>query len=307
LRRMTEVPAVAIAVPDRITESPPALDSRLPGLADDAAAWRLVLRDPSYLLVDLLYAAPGGPQGEPLRAGRRITLTDPGTGRQVSRTVAGVLRHGDAFYGIGGGEFRYPVFVSRTALGAQFGAAARPSSLLVRLAPGTDPAAVSTQLQGRFLARGLVATDIAQAVRTNFTGSRQFFTLMRGYLALGLFVGVAGLGVVMVKSVRERRRTIAVLRALGFQARTVRRAVMGESAFVAVEGVTIGAVLGILTTWLLYQNSPAFGTLTATFPVAWTEITLTAGATLVASLLATVGPARRAARIKPALALRIAD
>jgi energy-coupling factor transporter ATP-binding protein EcfA2 len=93
----------------------------------------------------------------------------------------------------------------------------------------------------------------------------------------------------------------------GFQARTVRRAVMGESAFVAVEGVLIGTVLGVLTTWLLYQNSPAFGTLTAEFPIAWTQIGLTVGATLIASLLATIGPARRAAGIKPAVALRIAD
>jgi ABC-type lipoprotein release transport system permease subunit len=82
---------------------------------------------------------------------------------------------------------------------------------------------------------------------------------------------------------------------------------MGESTFVAVEGVTVGTVLGVLTTWLLYQNSPAFGNLSAAFPIAWGQIALTVGATLAASLLATVGPARRAAQIRPAVALRIAD
>jgi putative ABC transport system permease protein len=305
--RMDDVPVMAVGVPDRVAAAPPALDDRLDTLPDDASAWALVIRDPSYLLIDVLYGATGGPQGEPLRAGSKVTLTDNGTGRRVTRTVAGVITDGQAYYGIGGGEFRYPVVMSRSAIRAQFGSQARPSSLLIRLNAGTDPAEVASQMQGQFLNRGLVATDIAQAVRDSYTGNRQFFTLMRGYLALGLFVGVAGLGVVMVKSVRERRRTIAVLRALGFQARTVRRAVMGESTFVAVEGVSIGTVLGVLTTWLLYQNSPAFGTLTVEFPIAWTEIGLTVGATLVASLLATVGPARRAARIKPAIALRIAD
>lgn len=75
----------------------------------------------------------------------------------------------------------------------------------------------------------------------------------------------------------------------------------------AAEGVVIGTALGVLTTWLLYRNSPSFGSLDAPFPIAWTQISVTVGVALVASLLATVGPARRAARIKPAAALRIAD
>ena len=44
----------------------------------------------------------------------------------------------------------------------------------------------------------------------------QFLRLMQGYLALGLLVGIAGLGVVMVRAVRERRREVGVLRSLGF-------------------------------------------------------------------------------------------
>jgi putative ABC transport system permease protein len=161
-------------------------------------------------------------------------------------------------------------------------------------------------LQRDFLANGLVVTDLPQAVRDNFASNRQFFLLMQGYLALGLLVGITGLGVIMVRAVRERRRTIAVLRALGFQARIVRLSFFAESAFIAAEGVIVGTVLGVLTTWLLYQNSPAFGSLDAAFPIAWTQIAITVGAALAASLLATVGPARRAAAINPAVALRIA-
>ena len=41
----------------------------------------------------------------------------------------------------------------------------------------------------------------------------------------------------MVRAVRERRRQVGVLRALGFQAAAVRAAFVVESAFVAVEGV----------------------------------------------------------------------
>lgn len=34
----------------------------------------------------------------------------------------------------------------------------------------------------------------------------------------------------------------------------------------------MGAVLGVVTTWLLYQNSAAFSMFTAPYPIAWTQI-----------------------------------
>ena len=68
--------------------------------------------------------------------------------------------------------------------------------------------------------------------------------------ALGLLVGIAGLGVVMVRAVRERRRNIGVLRALGFQAGTVQRAFLTESSLVALEGILFGSALGLVTAYL---------------------------------------------------------
>ena len=147
----------------------------------------------------------------------------------------------------------------------------------------------------------------SQRVESSYTANQQLFRLMQGYLALGLLVGITGLGVLMVRAVRERRRTIGVLRALGVRATTVRRSFLAESTFIAVEGVVIGTVLGVVTTWVLYTNSPAFGTLSVPFPIAWLAIAVTVGATLAASLLVTAAPARRAAHIRPAVAVRVAD
>jgi putative ABC transport system permease protein len=104
-------------------------------------------------------------------------------------------------------------------------------------------------------------------VEQNFSANRSFFRLVQGFLALGLLVGIAGLGVVMVRAVRERRRNIGVLRALGFQAGTVQRAFLTESSFVALEGILVGAVLGIITTYLLFQNDPSFGNASTGFPI----------------------------------------
>ena len=202
--------------------------------------------------------------------------------------MAGVLANGTALYGLGSGEFRYPVLMGRPGLREFFGSRAQLSSLLLRTAPGTDLAELTSRLQATFLLNGLVATDIQQVARDGFASTRQFFQLMQGYLALGLLVGIIGLGVIMVRAVRERRRTIAVLRALGFRASTLRWSNLAERTIIALEGVVIGA-------------------LDASFPIAWGQIALTVGVTLLASLLATLAPARRAAKIRPAVALRLVN
>ena len=128
---------------------------------------------------------------------------------------------------------------------------------------------------------------------------------MRGYLALGLFVGIVGLGVIMIRAVRERRRAIGVLRALGFGASTVRRAFLGEAALVATEGITLGTVLGLVTAWNLFNSG--FATVDVEFAIPWATVLLLAAASLAFSLLVAVFPARAASRIRPAVALRIAD
>ncbi len=306
-RRTTEpLEAVAVGVPDTVrTTHVLKLSRRLPQYADDAAAWTAVLADPSLVVLDQFFGSSGGPPGEPYSPGDTFGVTDPETGAHRTVTIAGILSSGAAFYNIGAGQNRYPILMGSTTVQQLFPAARATSFLLATT--GTDDAGLVADLQGRFLASGLVATDIRAQVEQNFAASRSFFRLMQGFLALGLFVGIAGLGVVMVRAVRERRRTIGVLRALGFRADAIRRAFMAESTFIAVEGIVIGAVLAVLTTWLLYRNSAAFRGLEGPYPIAWRDIALILGATFGASILATIGPARRASAIHPAVAVRVAD
>jgi putative ABC transport system permease protein len=301
-----QLPVVAVGIPEQLVASPIELDSYLPSVADAQAAWDLVHANSAYVFIDTFYGSTGGPPGEPVTPGSVITLTDPRTGMESQRVVAGVVSDGTAFYDITGTGFRYPVLMSDSAVAA-LGVGAAQSSALLRAAPGEDISQLTTSLQGHYLTNGLVATGLRASVEESYAATNQFFRLMQGYLALGLLVGITSLGVIMVRAVRERRRAIGVLRALGFQARTIRRAFLAESTFVAVEGVLIGTVLGVATTWLLYRNSAAFATFDAPYPIAWTQIAVLIGVTLLASLLATIGPARRAAAIRPAIAVRVAD
>lgn len=281
---------------------------RLPGLANDPAVWHALAADPRYVVIDAFFGSTGGPAGDYYDPGDTLTVTDPRTGHSEQKIIAGVLSNGMVFYpGTGASSTTYPVVMGEQSMRNLFGDQAQNASALVSTRPGTSPDTLATQLQGEQLSSSLVATPIASEIRHQFDSSTAFFRLMQGFLALGLGVGITGLGVVMVRAVRERRRTIGILRALGFRARTVRRSFLWESAFVAAEGIVLGSLLGVLTTWLMYRNSAAFEGLEGGFPVEWAGILGLAVATFVASLLATVGPARRAAAIRPARAVRVAD
>jgi putative ABC transport system permease protein len=131
------------------------------------------------------------------------------------------------------------------------------------------------------------------------------FQLFEGYLALGLLVGIAGIAVVMIRAVRERRRPIGTLRALGFPSRTVGRSFAVETGFIALQGTLIGASLALLTLYTLVTRSDAMGDVP--FAVPWVPLFVLLAATVSASLAATVAPAVTATRIRPAVALRLTD
>jgi putative ABC transport system permease protein len=177
----------------------------------------------------------------------------------------------------------------------------------VQVADGQDPDRVADLLTGAFVANGVDAESFRAEIDGELAENNGFFNLMQGYLALGLLIGIAGLGVVMVRAVRERRREIGMLRAMGVRSRTVRRAFLLEATFVAVQGAAIGISLGLITSYEVLVNSSTFGEQALGFSVPWAALAVIVVAPLVASLVAVAAPATQASRILPAEALRIAD
>ena len=160
------------------------LDQRMTGLDDDDAVWAAVARDPKYVVVDAFFGSGGGPQGQSFRPGDTFTITDPETGATHVKTIAGVMSSAGAFYNIGVGEFGFPVLASARPRGRTSTTRGPRASCSMRPAWTTQPSC--TELQGRFLASGLVATSIRQSVEQNLAASQSFFRLMQGFLALGL-------------------------------------------------------------------------------------------------------------------------
>ncbi|MFL6183805.1 MAG: ABC transporter permease, partial [Actinomycetes bacterium] len=311
------VPGATKPLPTTVVGATPALadhglfplEERLGRLGgDDRAVWRAVLANPGYVVLDQYLGREGAGMGAvTYRPGDTLTVVDPASGRRARKVIAGILTDSTAFDRVGDGDFASPVVMATAGVRGQFGPRARPEAALLAVAPGTSDQALAADLQGEFLPQGLVATRIGHLVEQDFAANRSFFHLLQGFLALGLVVGVAGLGVVMVRAVRERRRTVGVLRALGFPARVVRRAFLLESSFVALEGILLGTALSLATSYLLFRNDDDLQGAGTSFPIPWLSILLLVGATAAASLAATAWPARQAARIDPAVALRLAD
>jgi putative ABC transport system permease protein len=277
----------------------PALSSRDKQYSSDEAAWRAVLASPDLVIVpsDFL-AVGGGPPTSSVSVGERITLVDPAGGRRHVLTVAGI--DGDIDPADNGAMVAaptVPTLVDRSFAGRFY----------VAVREGADPGQVAARLKGDLLANGVKAETFRALVDDRLRGTTAFIRLLEGFLALGLVIGIAGLGVVMVRAVRERRREIGMLRAMGFPARVVRRAFLIEATFIAAQGIVIGGVLGLVTGFSVLSNSSTFGDKALPFTVPWAVIALLAVAALVASLLAVAAPASQASRIKPAVALRIAD
>ena len=67
-----------------------------------------------------------------------------------------------------------------------------------------------------------------------------------GFLALGLIVGIAGLGVISTRAVVERWQQIGMLRALGYRRSLVQRSFLMESSLIAILGLIIGTLVGRL-------------------------------------------------------------
>ena len=129
--------------------------------------------------------------------------------------------------------------------------------------------------------------------------------IIEGFMALGLVVGVAALGVISARAVVERRQQVGVLRAIGFRRGLVQAVFLLESSFVALTAIVVGIALGLLLAWNIVQDSRSQSSWSdVTLVVPWTNLALVFLVVYGVALLATLAPSLRAARIRPAEALR---
>jgi putative ABC transport system permease protein len=144
----------------------------------------------------------------------------------------------------------------------------------------------------------IVADQLAQQL----SGTLTLLNLVTGFLALGLIVGIAGLGVISTRAVVERWQQIGMLRALGYRRSLVQRSFLMESSLIAILGLLIGTLIGVWQSYRFFVVEKTFGTVI--FHVPMLEISLILVGAYLATLVTTFLPARSASRVAPAEALR---
>jgi hypothetical protein len=174
-----------------------------------------------------------------------------------------------------------------------------PMFILVEYARGVDPEAMYEDLRAEF--GNVVLRPIPTLELHHLDGVRNLPVAFSLVVAV---VAALALALVLGRTVRRRRRDLAVLRTLGFETRQLRATIAVQAAVLVVPAAVLGAVLGV-----------------GAGRVAWTQVARSLGAPevqvvpLLAVLLAVVGalvlanviaagPARVAGRTRPAAVLR---
>jgi putative ABC transport system permease protein len=274
------------------------LSERLDGYSDDRAAFEAVVADPTLAIGPewLLEGDEGPTPSAGVQLGDQIIATNPTTGDEQTLTLVGIIDEDWSDNGL---------LVGRDTATSLLGDLAVENRHLVQVTDGADAEAVVDRLEAEWITNGAEATTFLGMVEDELRETQGFIRLLQAYIGLGLIIGVAGLGVVMVRAVRERRQQIGMLRALGFSAQVVRRAFLCEAGFIALQGIVLGIGLGLVTSYQMLR-SDAFDEPLA-FTVPWLALVVLFVTPAAGALFTAAAPAAQAARIQPAAALRIAE
>lgn len=285
------------------------LQSRAEGYASDADVWNALLADAGVAIIDdravtggdafdgAAFQLDGVKRGERTFAPVRVQVRDasaPETVKEV-RIIGVISPKASAIYN--------GLYLPSATFNAVF---ARPDSSVyfLRLQPGMDATAEARTIEKTLSSQGVQADSLRKLIGDFQAQNRGFSYLIQGFMGIGLFVGIAAVGVIAFRTVVERRQQIGMLRAIGYTRNAVALSFLMESAFVALLGVVSGITLAILLARQLLGSQDFANAGIQGFYVPWLQIIAIGLFAFIASLLMTIIPSRQASSIPIAEALR---
>jgi putative ABC transport system permease protein len=127
-------------------------------------------------------------------------------------------------------------------------------------APREKEAAVAAFLEDRLSDSGFDATATSVRLASFHRVENTYLSTFQTLGGLGLLLGTIGLAVVLIRNVIERRRELALLRAVGYTSRHFAIMVLAENVFLLVAGLVCGfisAVIAILPAFVGRAHFPA--------------------------------------------------
>lgn len=248
------------------------------------------------IVINRTFAETWWPEGDALGATVRLTAeTSPGEARVVG-IVEDVKHEGPS------SPANLQMYIPHRQFAFWYGGgAARGMTVAARTRTGAAgaPAAIRDVVDALDSSIGLGPfVTLRDAYREVLAGPRLLTSLMAVFAAIALLLAAIGVYGVIAYGVSQRRREFGIRQALGARSARVAAEVVREGAVLAGLGIVAGLAGALLLSGAL--RSLLFG-VSATDPVV-----LAGGAAvlLVAALLASWLPARRAVRVDPSEALR---
>lgn len=196
----------------------------------------------------------------------------------------------------------FEVYVTPSTYEATVGTA-RPNGAWLRLDDSADVQHVSKAV-GEVMPNGVSYTVGGSAIER-----RLYLDLIDNVLlgataltGAAVLIAIVGVGNTLTLSVLERRRESGMLRAMGLTGRQLKRSLAIEGVLISLVGAAIGLVAGTIYGWIGAMT--IFGNawdVSLGWPVG--RMAIVAGVAIVAGWLASVMPARQAARVSPVEAL----
>jgi putative ABC transport system permease protein len=194
-----------------------------------------------------------------------------------------------------------PGLIASTGALQRLGKSAPGAMLLLTAAPGVSPSTLSRDLQRATLSAGVDVNTTKALLDHDAAVSSSFGDFIILLMRIGLLVGITSLGAVALRAVFERRRSIGMLRAIGYQPAQVLVGLLAETIVLATAGLVVGLMVAFVlgNAWITKlangaQFQPDFGSAAITVAIIYAAV-----------LLVTLLPALRASRLRPAEALRV--
>ncbi len=161
---------------------------------------------------------------------------------------------------------------------------------------------VADEVQDYFRGRDpdlVVDVVSAKQLIQQMESQQQLFTLLLAAIgSISLVVGGIGIMNIMLVSVTERRREIAIRRALGARRGDIQSQFLIESVILTITGGVLGVVFGMIATYVACQFTGW------DFHVSWLSVIIGFGTATLAGLFFGFQPAWQAARLDPIAGLQ---
>ncbi|NVM56207.1 MAG: ABC transporter permease, partial [Candidatus Helarchaeota archaeon] len=257
------------------------------------AAWNAIREDRSLVIIDAsILGNEYGPSAAffSTDVGETIELKDKDD-ITVSKKIIGIIDT----------TFIQAIFSYEEYVREEFGFTSS-TYFLFNIKEGEDVDDMAKEIESNFLKNGMQAIAVRTMVLESIKAMNQFFNLFDAFMGLGLIIGIAGLGIITIRSVHERRQEIGMMRAIGFKRRMVLSSFLIETSFISILGIVIGTLLGIFTGYIMWRDE--FKETGFDFLINWQPLIIVFLIAFIFTLLCIIPASGKASKIPPAEALR---